>query len=125
MQAFHYIKVMEDYICFQQWCLNLDIKPSTFYNWVKRLRQRGGYDIPAPAGRSCKKEALKQEAVRLEYNEDPASVIEVSVPIYEASYPPQTLALPVMELSIEKVSLRISNGIDPILLAQTLKALRS
>ena len=33
----------------QQWCLNHDIKPGTFYNWVKRLRQRGGYDIPAPA----------------------------------------------------------------------------
>ena len=43
----------------QQWCLNRDIKPGTFYNWVKRLRQRGGYDIPAPAGSSYK-EAPKQ-----------------------------------------------------------------
>ncbi|WP_367566029.1 transposase [Lacrimispora sp.] len=107
----------------QQWCLNHDIKPGTFYNWVKRLRQRGGYDIPAPAGRSCK-EAPKQEVVRLEFNENPASVIEASVPMYEVSYPPQTLALPVMELSIGKVSLRISNGIDQVLLAQTLKALK-
>lgn len=102
----------------QQWCLNHDIKPGTFYNWVKRLRQRGGYDIPAPAGRSCK-EAPKQEVVRLEFNENPAPV-----PMYGDSYPPQTLALPVMELSIGKVSLRISNGIDPVLLAQTLKALK-
>ncbi len=107
----------------QQWCLNHDIKPGTFYNWVKRLRQRGGYDIPAPAGRSCK-EVPEQEVVRLEFNENPASVIEASVPMYGDSYPPQTLALPVMELSIGKVSLRISNGIDPVLLAQTLKALK-
>ena len=67
---------------------------------------------------------LKQEVVRLEFNENPASVIEASVPMYGDSYPPQTLALPVMELSIGKVSLRISNGIDPVLLAQTLKALK-
>lgn len=107
----------------QQWCLDHDIKPGTFYNWVKRLRQRGGYDIPAPAGRSYK-EAPKQEVVRLEFSENPASAIEDSVPMYKASYPPQTLALPVMELSIGKASLRISNEIDPILLAQTLKALK-
>lgn len=44
--------------------------------------------------------------------------------MHKASYPLQTLALPVMELSIGKTSLRISNGIDPILLAQMLKALK-
>ena len=65
----------------QQWCLNHDIKPGTFYNWVKHLRQRGGYDIPAPAGRYCK-EVPKLEVVRLEFNENPTSVIEASVPMY-------------------------------------------
>ncbi|MEG0960966.1 MAG: IS66 family insertion sequence element accessory protein TnpB [Erysipelotrichaceae bacterium] len=29
----------------QQWCLNNDIKPGTFYNWVKRLRQKGHPDM--------------------------------------------------------------------------------
>lgn len=24
----------------QQWCLDHDIKPGTFYNWVKRLPQK-------------------------------------------------------------------------------------
>ena len=33
------------------WCLEHDIKPGTFYNWVKRLRKAGTYTIPAPAGR--------------------------------------------------------------------------
>ena len=27
------------------WCLEHDIKPGTFYNWVKRLR-KAGMDIP-------------------------------------------------------------------------------
>lgn len=30
------------------WCLEHDIKPGTFYNWVKRLRKAGTYTIPAP-----------------------------------------------------------------------------
>ena len=36
----------------QQWCMNHDIKPGTFYNWVKRLRQKGCQDIPATTGRA-------------------------------------------------------------------------
>ena len=27
-----------------QWCVEHDIKPGTFYNWVKRLRQKGCMD---------------------------------------------------------------------------------
>ena len=29
-----------------EWCLQNDIKPGTFYNWVKRLRQKGCTEIP-------------------------------------------------------------------------------
>ena len=29
-----------------QWCVEHDIKPGTFYNWVKRLRQKGCAGIP-------------------------------------------------------------------------------
>ena len=35
-----------------QWCVEHDIKPGTFYNWVKRLRQKGCMDLPASTGRS-------------------------------------------------------------------------
>ncbi len=30
----------------RQWCLDNDIVPSTFYYWVRRLRQRACYDLP-------------------------------------------------------------------------------
>lgn len=107
----------------QQWCLNHDIKPGTFYNWVNRLRKRGCSDIPVATGSSYK-ETPKQEVVRLDFNENPISAIDDSAPIYETAYPQQTSHLPVMELSIGKASLRISNGIDPFLLTQTLKILK-
>ena len=28
-----------------QWCVEHDIKPGTFYNWVKRLRQKDCVDL--------------------------------------------------------------------------------
>ena len=34
----------------QQWYLQHDINPGTFYNWVKRLRAKKCYDIPASTG---------------------------------------------------------------------------
>lgn len=34
---------MTDY----QWCMANNIKPGTFYNWVRRLRQSGDMEIPA------------------------------------------------------------------------------
>lgn len=30
----------------RQWCLDNDIVPSTFYYWVRKLRQRACYDLP-------------------------------------------------------------------------------
>ena len=35
-----------------QWCVEHDIKPGTFYNSVKRLRQKGCVNFPASTGRS-------------------------------------------------------------------------
>lgn len=74
----------------QQCYLDHDIKPGTFYNWVKRLRQKGCCDIPVPSGCSYK-ETKKQEVVRLYMNEPSASVINDPLPMYETSYPLQAL----------------------------------
>lgn len=49
-----------------QWCVAHDINPSTFYNWVKRLRQKGGYEIPQPANSSSFSPAPKQDVVKME-----------------------------------------------------------
>ena len=43
-----------------QWCLNNDINPGTFYNWVKRLRKKACYDIPSATGRGDYKPALNR-----------------------------------------------------------------
>lgn len=31
-----------------QWCVAHDNNLGTFYNWVKKLRQKSGYEVPQP-----------------------------------------------------------------------------
>ena len=82
-----------------QWCLNNDINPGTFYNWVKRL-QLSTY------------EQSHQEVVKIEMN-------SISVPT-EIDKNTDTAA---MELTIGNMNLRISNETDPLLLAKTIQIL--
>ena len=56
----------------QQWCLQHDINPGTFYNWVKRLRAKKCYDIPAATGRAGLTAAVKQDVVKVEVLQDPS-----------------------------------------------------
>lgn len=98
----------------QQWCLNNDIKPGTFYNWVKRLRQSGHPGIPAPAGRN-------------EFHSNPQEIVKIelgkpAVPQMVISDDSNTFST-TMELTVGSIRLRIPNGTDPVLLAQTLKVL--
>ena len=67
-----------------QWCMEHDIKPGTFYNWVKRLRQKGCVDFPESTGRSYRAPE-SQEVVRVDFHdtaplpvEQPFNVIPVS-----------------------------------------------
>ena len=82
-----------------QWCLNNDINPGPFYNWVKRLRL-------------STYEQSHQEIVKIEMN-------SISVPT-DMNKNTDTAA---MELMIGNMNLRISNETDPLLLAKTIQIL--
>ena len=51
-----------------QWCVEHNIKPGTFYNWVKRLRKRGCTDLPTSTGRSHSAPE-SQEVVRVDFHD--------------------------------------------------------
>ena len=97
----------------QQWCMDHDIKPGTFYNWVKRLRQKGCQDIPATTGRATGR-PVEQEVVRIERNQ----MLATPLPDTSLGQLPAS-----MELSIGNLKLKIPNGTDSMLLAQTIKVL--
>ena len=90
-----------------QWCLNNDINPGTFYNWVKRLRKNGCGDIPEKNQLSTYEQS-HQEVVKIEMN---------------AATPIDFVGTSTMELAIGNLKLCIPNGTDPMLLAQTIKIL--
>lgn len=105
------------------WCLEHDIKPGTFYNWVKRLRKAGTYMIPAPAGRDTYTAMPRQDIVKVE-------LVEESVKIPRQGYPAGSDTEhtdrfhPSMELHISSASVFVANDMDPVLLAQTIQMLK-
>ena len=102
-----------------QWCLEHDINPGTFYNWVRRFRKQA-CEFPAPAGKD-RFQAVHQEVVKMEIIPDhPSDFFEQ--PSMEDSVE-ITKPVAAMELQIGKAVLRISNQTDPRLLEQTIKLL--
>ena len=101
-----------------EWCLQHDIKPGTFYNWVKRLRKKGA-ELPAAARHHPPRH---QEVVKIELAPPDKAAGNVIPSLQEDRF----FQAPdgVMELSISGTVLRIPNGTDPALLRQTLLILR-
>ena len=94
-----------------QWCLNNDINPGTFYNWVSRLRKSNSVDIPDKNPVSAYV-PTDQEVVKIEMSSLSASnAIDKSTDVS------------VMELVTGNTGLRIPNGTDPMLLAKTIRIL--
>jgi len=101
-----------------EWCLQNNIKPGTFYNWVKRLRQKGCTDIPNAMRAQV---PHKQEIVKIQLAPPEKKETGLSLSQNQAD---QSLHNGVMELSIAGTVLRIPNGTDPFLLRQTLQILK-
>lgn len=101
-----------------EWCLQHDINPGTFYNWVKRLRQKGCSEIPDAIRKPVphKQEIVKIELTSPGKNETFFSTIQKHHNSSQQSG--------VMSLSIAGTVLLIPNGTDPGLLEQTLHILK-
>ena len=105
------------------WCREHDINPGTFYNWVKRLRQHGGYDIPDPAGRDTYAPLPKQDIVKIELVDGSASNIPEAQdsPCHHAGLSFHHS----LELHTGNTKILIANDIDPDVLAMALQMLKS
>lgn len=101
-----------------EWCMQNDIKPGTFYNWVKRLRQKGCTEIPDALNRHSPN---RQEIVKIKFPMTGTNEPVISSVQDEIAQPVQNS---VMEFSIAGMVLRIPNGTDPTLLRQTIHILK-
>ena len=107
-----------------QWCVEHDIKPGTFYNWVKRLRRKGCMDLPASTGRSHSAPE-SQEVVRVDFHDTDTPSYEQPLNMIPASTERNNISVAEpMRLSVGSFLLTIPNGTDPQLLAQTLRIMK-
>ena len=125
-----YFSVNESTVCRQsgltdhQWCVEHDIKPGTFYNWVKRLRQKGCVDLPASTGRTYRAPE-SQEVVRVDFHDTDPIPYEQPLNVIPAATERNNFSVAEsMKLSVGSFHLTIPNGTDPQLLAQTLRIVK-
>lgn len=101
-----------------QWCMEHDIKPGTFYNWVKRLQKSGSASIPERTGRQTV--AHTQEIVKVELPR-PAEPTAKDRSFFIPADCKGICREPAMEVLLPSGTLRIPNGTDPALLEQVMR----
>ena len=113
-----------------EWCQQHNIKISTFYAWVHRLKQSGEIDIPAVIPTVVRKEPEQPDIVKIKI-EGEKRIATTPKPALTPETPAETLpsmqtqpGYPVMEVIIRDVHLRVTNDVNPVLLAETIRLLR-
>lgn len=106
-----------------QWCVEHDIKPGTFYNWVKRLREKGCTDLPPASGRRFQS-VPKQEVVKVAFNTFDSFNGSELIAKGDSDNLVSIQDVPTVMLTLDKCTLSIPNGTDPCLLAQLLRSLK-
>ncbi len=105
-----------------QWCLEHEIKPGTFYNWMKHLRQKG---ITDTAPTSCRRDPAKQEIVKIDLQKPLEPLPEPELVFRTVSCPACIISeLPVIELSMSGTEIRIPQGTDVTFVEQVLRTVR-
>ena len=114
-----------------EWCQQHNIKVSTFYAWVHRLRQNDEIDIPAVIPTVVRKEPEQPDIVKIKIEGEkriattPKSALTPEQPAETLPSMQTQPGYPVMEVIIRNVHLRVTNDVNPVLLAETIRLLRS
>ncbi len=111
-----------------EWCYENNIRVKTFYMWIYRLRKRGIVDLPASIAEPISNQCNKSEIVKLQIAPDNESIKRYN---REAARKPapygkisQEQNRPVMEIEVAGVYMRITNDVNPNMLAEVIRMLR-
>ena len=114
-----------------EWCQQHNINVSTLYSWVHRLKQSGEINIPAVIPTVVRKEPEQPDIVKIKI-EGEKQITTAPKPVLTLEPPAETRpamqtqsGYPVMEVIMSDVHLRVTNDVNPALLAETIRLLRS
>lgn len=109
-----------------QWCQANDINPSTFYNWISRLRKKGMI-IPGSAAITASAVTELQEVVKVELIPDhafmPKQPMSNDCPVHDTAAARQEE--PAVEILLGNSTIRIFQGAGQDLIEATLRCLGS
>ncbi len=104
------------------WCRQNNISASTFYNWISRCRKDACAVVPEPKYGHSGLPQPKQDVVSIDIVPDTLPEQPPAVPVRQADvYLDNSHTI---EVTMNSLTIRISNSADPVLLSRTLKLLR-
>lgn len=103
-----------------RWCKDNNINPSTFYNWISRLRNEACSIIPRSHSLSYPT-TTSQDVVRVDIVSDTQTVIKRTTNNKQLMNPEMEASI---EISIDNINIRVNNNADPILLTQLIGSLK-
>ena len=110
-----------------EWCIEHGIRPKTFYTWIYRMKQKGVIDVPATVPTVIPREKKHPEIVKIQVEPRPAddqqTLESTTAPAVQSPVPSQS-GIPVMEVMVGGIHLRVTNDVNPQMLAQTIQLLR-
>ena len=108
-----------------EWCMDNGIPVGTFYSWLYRAKKKGVIDkeavIAQPVPSSCRKQDIVKIQIEGERSLSQSRCYET---LSSGSQMQHDLNIPVMEILVNGIQFKVSNGTDPRLLAETIQLIR-
>lgn len=104
-----------------EWCRRNGLNDNTYHNWVTRLRKKGFLETPATIPESIPHGPIQQEIVKVEIASEPAPILRQEPP--KADNVPKKTEGAVMEVAFGQIRIKVTNQVNPQLLAQALHLL--
>ena len=109
-----------------EWCRRNGIHPNTFCNWVHRSRKQGLLETPAVIPQPIIHDPIQQDIVKIEVSRNPKSIPTERVQEPEEDHSesmPANNRTAVMEISVGSIRIKVTNQVNPQLLAETIRLL--
>ncbi len=109
-----------------EWCRRNGIHKNTFSNWIHRARKQGLLETPAVIPEPITRDPVSQDIVKIEVARNSGSVLS-GIISETAAIAPESPASgnkgAVMEITLGNVRIKVSNQVNPQLLAEAIRLL--